>query len=346
MAHAPEVFQSKVQNVAAVVGENLAAGDGVFGIGHGATGRGVVGTSDQQNGVTGVSTTGTGVWGVNTKNGNGVFGEAQQGGAGVYAISQSGEGIHGETHSDGFAAIAGFNLSQQGTGAGIFGQTASPNGFGGFFSNQGGGAGVFGTSQSGEGIHGETHSDVFAAIAGFYLSQQGTGAAIFGQANSPNGFAGFFSGKVEITGDLVVRGDICLPRGADFAESFRMAEDGIDPGTVVVISGEDTVRPSRTPYDPHVAGVVSGAGPFRPGVILSDADAVNRCPLALAGRAYCKVDASYAPIAVGDLLTTSATPGYAMKAADPTRVAGAVLGKALRAMDSGSGLIPILVVLQ
>jgi hypothetical protein len=53
-----------------------------------------------------------------------------------------------------------------------------------------------------------------------------------------------------------------------------------------------------------------------------------------------------APIEVGDLLTTSPTPGHAMKATDPVRAFGAVIGKALRALGDGQGLIPILVALQ
>jgi hypothetical protein len=46
------------------------------------------------------------------------------------------------------------------------------------------------------------------------------------------------------------------------------------------------------------------------------------------------------------LLTTADAPGYAMKAVDPARAFGAVLGKALRPLQSGQGLIPILIALQ
>jgi hypothetical protein len=64
------------------------------------------------------------------------------------------------------------------------------------------------------------------------------------------------------------------------------------------------------------------------------------------GRVYCKVDASYCPIEVGDMLTTSATSGYAMRASDPARAFGAVMGKALASVNHGRDLIPILVTLQ
>jgi hypothetical protein len=61
---------------------------------------------------------------------------------------------------------------------------------------------------------------------------------------------------------------------------------------------------------------------------------------------YCKVNADFGSIAIGDLLTTSPMPGRAMKAAEPTKAFGAVIGKALDSIDRGCGLIPILVTLQ
>jgi hypothetical protein len=69
-------------------------------------------------------------------------------------------------------------------------------------------------------------------------------------------------------------------------------------------------------------------------------------PVALVGKVYCKVDAQYGPIEVGDLLTTSCTPGHAMKASDPLKAFGSVIGKALRPLEEGQGLIPILIALQ
>jgi hypothetical protein len=69
-----------------------------------------------------------------------------------------------------------------------------------------------------------------------------------------------------------------------------------------------------------------------------------RAPVALVGKVFCKVDADFAPIAVGDLLTTSPTAGCAMRATD--RAFGAVIGKALASHADGLGLIPILVTLQ
>jgi hypothetical protein len=56
---------------------------------------------------------------------------------------------------------------------------------------------------------------------------------------------------------------------------------------------------------------------------------------------HCKVDASEAPIRVGDLLTTSAKPGHAKKATEPRL--GSILGKALEPLEQGVGYIAVFV---
>ena len=98
-----------------------------------------------------------------------------------------------------------------------------------------------------------------------------------------------------------------------------------------------------------MAGVVSGAGNYRPAVILDKKDAEseeNRLPIALIGKVYCKVDATSSPIETGDLLTTSPRKGHAMKAEDPFKAFGSVIGKALGSLNDGIGMIPVLVALQ
>ena len=115
----------------------------------------------------------------------------------------------------------------------------------------------------------------------------------------------------------------------------------------MVIDREGTLRLSREGYDKKVAGVISGAGEYRPGIVLDKrASEEGRAPVALVGKVFCKVDAQYSPIAVGDLLTTSPTPGHAMRANDPLKAFGSVIGKALRALPAGQGLVPILIALQ
>lgn len=142
-------------------------------------------------------------------------------------------------------------------------------------------------------------------------------------------------------------GDIIL-RNADCAEDFEIADDEcVEPGTVMVIGEGARLSVSQTAYDRRVAGIVAGAGTCRPGIVLGrKSDATNALPIALVGRAFCKVDADYGAIQRGDLLTTSPSPGHAMKVADPALALGAVIGKALANLPAGRGLVPTLVALQ
>ena len=70
------------------------------------------------------------------------------------------------------------------------------------------------------------------------------------------------------------------------------------------------------------------------------------CMVTMGCFAHCKVDADIAPIAVGDLLATSSTKGYAQKVLEPEKAIGAIVGKALKSLEKGKGKIPVLVMLQ
>ncbi len=137
--------------------------------------------------------------------------------------------------------------------------------------------------------------------------------------------------------------------GADLAERFDVAskEGAVKPGMVVSI---DPAHPGRlavanTPYDTAVAGIISGAGGVKPGMMMGQAGSVadGAYPVALSGRVYCLVDAAHGSIAPGDLLTTSSTPGHAMKASDYERSRAAVIGKAMTGLTDGRGLVLVLV---
>jgi hypothetical protein len=128
--------------------------------------------------------------------------------------------------------------------------------------------------------------------------------------------------------------------GSDCAEDFDITSSAhIEPGTVMVIGDDTRLVESHRAYDKRVAGIVSGAGDYKPGIVLGkDASRKDRVPLALIGKVFCKVDATYASIEVGDLLTTSPTQGHAMKAEDPLKAFGAVVGKALAPLREGRSL--------
>lgn len=223
--------------------------------------------------------------------------------------------------------------------------------------HRGGGVGVKAVSRAGTGvaaystdweaIHAETHAPRVAAIAAYNLNPRGTGAAVFARKVGNLGHAGFFDGRVWIGGELGVGGDILLAN-ADCAEDFDVVSVVLaEPGCVMVIGEDGVLHPCSAAYDKCVAGVISGAGQYKPGLILDkQPDSSSRSPVALLGKVCCKVTAENGPIEMGDLLTTSPLRGHAMKASDPTRAFGAVIGKALRPHASAVGLIPILIALQ
>jgi hypothetical protein len=245
-------------------------------------------------------------------------------GAGVHAISNHAAGVEGSTNASDSSAIFGFN--------GARGQV--PDGL-----NRPAGNGVWGhtTVAKGSGVVGSVEPGVTPAV----------GVTGIGP------IAARFIGKVECDGPLdapkstITCFDIALA-GADCAEEFEVVRvDDAQPGSVMSLDEHGLLRPSCTAYDRNVAGILSGAGEYRPGVVLDrQAGQTNRAPLALVGKTYCLVDAAFAPIQAGDLLTTSPTPGHAMKALDRERAFGAVIGKAMRPLAAGRGLIPVLIALQ
>jgi hypothetical protein len=202
---------------------------------------------------------------------------------------------------------------------------------------------VAGTATGADALHGQCSGAGFSGVAGIHTAG---GNGVYGSSQSGN--AGAFDGKVQVNGNLTVSGDVFLP-GADCAELFAVTPDAsVLPGTLLVIDSEGELAPSSHAYDRRVAGVVAGAGSYRPGIVL-DSEQALRGPTArvsLVGKAFCQVDASNGPIVVGDLLTTSDTAGCAMKATDRDRAFGAVVGKALRPLESGRALLPILLTLQ
>jgi hypothetical protein len=151
--------------------------------------------------------------------------------------------------------------------------------------------------------------------------------------------AAYFGGDVSVQ-TLTIRG------GADLAEPFQISERATPKGSVVVIDPDHPgqLKLSSEPYDTRVAGIVSGANGIHPGISISQVG-VNDAGenVALSGRVYVLADASNGAIQPGDLLTTSSTPGHAMKVTDHTRGQGAILGKAMSSLKEGKGLVLVLV---
>ena len=139
--------------------------------------------------------------------------------------------------------------------------------------------------------------------------------------------------------------------GSDLAEPFEVhGSTEVKPGMVLSIDPESPgeLRISDLAYDRAVAGIASGANGVRAGITLRQNETVadGSIPVALSGRVYCLADASHGSIAPGDLLTSSTTPGHAMKVSDRERAHGAILGKAMSPLASGCGHVLVLVTLH
>jgi hypothetical protein len=287
-------------------------GLGVFGFTPSLTGltAGIVGQAN--------STSGTGVFGyVPHPSGPtiGVRGQTlSSAGVGVLAESKASTGLTSavtalaaSTHGTGVFAVV---TAETGTSVGLWGRVQSPDGTAGLFENNGSPAGTI--------LEGRAN-----AVTQFRVNSAGKG---------------FFNGGTQ-TG------------GADFAESLAVAGALTDyePADVLVIDtvGARHIARSRIAYSTRVAGIYS----TKPGVLatphqMDDLRLAGEVPLAIIGIVPCKVTAENGPIAPGDLLVTSTLPGHAMKGTDRRRMLGAVVGKALEPLQSGTGIIQVLVTLQ
>ena len=189
------------------------------------------------------------------------------------------------------------------------------------------------------------------------IGVQGSGATggsfhgttgLFAKPSQSTGLAALFEGNVRLLRWGTTETMLELGEGLDYAEGFDVSDpEAINPGSVLIIDPDTPgkLALSTQPYDSKVAGIVAGAQGLGSGVRLGGEDFDH--DVALAGRVYCKVDATQTGIEPGDLLTTSATAGHAMKAVDESLTRGAILGKAMQKMEKGSkGQILVLVTLQ
>jgi hypothetical protein len=279
---------------------------------------------------------------------------------GVVGTSARGTGVLGKSaQGSGIIGLAA-GTSEPGHGpTGVIGRTSTGSDGGVWGDNTGSGPGVAGTSAHGVGVfaqggfNGVQATTANSSASGVWGENTGSGYGVGGKSAGGVGVYGTGTPAAQFDGNVVISGgNLTMQNGgdvifADFAEDFRSLETCVEPGTVMVIDDFAALRVCDVAYDKRVAGVVSGAGNFRPAIILGNQVSEDKTvAVALMGKVYCKVDARRSPIAVGDLLTTSQTPGHAMKADNPLKAFGAVIGKALLPLKRGQGLIPILIALQ
>lgn len=162
------------------------------------------------------------------------------------------------------------------------------------------------------------------------VSQQ---AVVHGKVTAGGGF----NGRCGPTPGAV---NLIVTCNSDVAETFG-TDERTEPGDLVVFIPQDrnfpAVQLSTQPYEGTIVGVVS----TDPGLVFDQGethlagDITNlitdeKTVVAMVGRVPTKFSLENGPIAVGDPLTSSSTPGIAMKATQ----AGRIIGYAMQSSDA------------
>lgn len=122
---------------------------------------------------------------------------------------------------------------------------------------------------------------------------------------------------------------------ADLAENY-LGDADYESGTVLVFGGDEEVTITNKKGDHRVAGIVT----TKPAHLMnSHLEGTHVIGVALQGRVPCKV---LGKVTKGDMLVTSAIPGYAIVNNAPT--VGTVIGKAVGVKtDDGYGIVEVVV---
>lgn len=203
----------------------MAGGDGVVGETHSTQGTAIIGYS--------MATTG-GAYGVygesHSPTGSGVFGAS-------YTSSKS-IGVYGYTGSTQGQAVFGLASATTGSNYGVFGESHSPKG-----------VGVVGqvtpTSGLSIGVYGVNLSTQGYGVYGFANNGSGVNYGVYGATSSPSGYAGYFEGKVMVTGNLTKGGGAFKidhpldPANRYLSHSFVESPDMMDIYNGNVALGDD-----------------------------------------------------------------------------------------------------------
>lgn len=259
--------------------------------------------------------------------------------------------IHGVGGPSGSTGVKGFGMLR-----GVHGESPSEWGIGVYGEGSGlNGTGVHGTGSM-RGIHGDSSGGVGVSGVSYsyvgVMAQSASGNLIEAYDTSPsdrrfyvsNGGAVYADGAYHCALGPGIEPGTCVVQqtSADFAEMVPSHGDP-EPGDVLVVGSDGMLSRSIEPRQSSVVGVYSTQPGYLGGGQYLDQD--GYAPLALVGIVPVKASAESGPIAPGDLLVTSATPGHAM-GAGPDPAVGTVIGKALEPLEEGTGVIQMLVMLQ
>lgn len=290
-------------------------------------------------------------------------------GYGTYSVANAttgnNYGVYGVSRSNGGTGVMGDALATSGTTYGVYGQTAAGNysaGVYGISSNAnttdtsygvyGKANGIYGIGVIGKATNSAISNGAPIGVLGSTISPLGVGGQFINQANTGNVIvAQNLNGnvwRVDISGNEYMAGTVHTG-GADFAESVEPATGSrsLEPGDVLVIadSGDRQVQLSDEPYSTRVIGVYA----TKPGVLASRHGlerSGSEIPVAMVGIVPVKASAENGAIHRGDLVVSASTAGHVMRATDRERFTGAIVGKAMQGLESGTGVIEIAVTLQ
>lgn len=137
-----------------------------------------------------------------------------------------------------------------------------------------------------------------------------------------------------------------LASGGDVAERLRLVPgETIHPGMAVSVSSQSDgqIEASRQAYDSRFVGIVAGAGGISPALVIgNEAERPEVPPISLVGVVFALADATDEPIRKGELLATSSVKGHLARAKPEAIPSGALVGKSLDNLDSGRGLIRVI----
>ncbi len=299
----------------------------------------------------------------NTGNGNALLLKSK-GGTGLYVESAGKDGV-----MVGNATNDGINIVKAGTGIyvddvqamGLWVRVARQHGV---YVDHADDSGVWVAAANNYGVHAQGGTDDSGDYGGHFEGYNG----VYGQASvgvggrfgsttgnilEGYGSQGALAFKVDNSGNVYADGTYSSP-AADFAEMLPGVE-GLEPGDVVAVGPDGTVCLASADDPQALVGVYSTEPAFVGGSGAQGPDAQTaNIPVAIMGIVPVKVSAENGPIRPNDSLTVSSIPGYAAKAeplfvldgGEAVYAGGEILGRALEGLDSGQGVIQVIIQLR
>jgi len=268
------------------------------------------------------------------------------------SLTSGGTSFRGDVTVDAWAI---YGNAGSGVGAGTIGIASGT----GYF-------GARGSSSNGVGLMGWSNNTTYEGVWAYnYQGTTAPGLYVYGTsyfAGSKSGYVADICVSVDEEpleqGDVVVVVGYTTPVLGDIpVMQVRKATSAYATGVVGVVDVRQVVEEPNAEEEALLSDPTSTRAPkARVHIPDRDIQTVQRgdylLVVTLGAYKAIKVDASYGPIRPGDLLVTSPHAGYAMRATPtyimgyPVYPSGTIIGKALGSLERGTGVIPVLVILQ